>query len=148
VYINHYNNIHIDNSYGRWGNRAQAGQLPANRPQTKQVGNTTLAKGANNNVYAGRDGEVYRKGEGGDWQKYDGRGQGWSDAGGDRAQPRADNKLPSETRGSLDRQAQSRDMGNARAQDYRSAGGGYSGGGGFGGARAGGGGRGGGGGRR
>src|SRR5688572_10505849 len=45
VYVSHRNNINIDNSYNRWGNRAQAGQLPANR-QTKQVGNTTFAKGA------------------------------------------------------------------------------------------------------
>jgi hypothetical protein len=134
VYVSHHNNINIDNSYGRWGDRAQAGQLPANR-QTKQVGNTTVAKGANNNVYAGRDGEVYRRNDSGDWQKYGGRGEGWSDVGRDRPQqqPRA------ETRGSLDRQAQSRDTGNARAQQYRSAGGGYGGGG----ARMGGGGRGG-----
>ena len=58
VYVSHHNNINIDNSYNRWGNRAQAGQLPANRPETRQVGNTTVAKGANNNVYAGRDGQV------------------------------------------------------------------------------------------
>src|SRR3954447_21998175 len=79
VYVSHHNNINIDNSYNRWGNRAQAGQLPANRPQTKQVGNTTVAKGANNNAYAGRDGEVYRRNDSGDWQKYQGRGEGWSD---------------------------------------------------------------------
>ena len=148
VYVSHHTNINIDNSYNRWGNRASAGQLPANRPQTKQVGNTTVAKGANNNVYAGRDGEVYRRNEGGDWQKYDGRGNGWSDVGGDRGQgarpdnslpggdrggqPRASNQLPGETRGSLDRQAQSRDLGNQRAQTNRSpavgAAGGYGGG--------------------
>src|SRR3954471_8591894 len=146
VYVSHHNNINIDNSYNRWGNRAQAGQLPANRGQTKQVGNTTVAKGANNNVYAGRDGQVYRRDEGGDWQKHNGRGEGWSDVDrGERPsqQPAGDrdrggaarpSQQPAETRGSLDRQAQSRDVGNARAQAYRS-GGGYQGGGG---ARAGG----------
>ncbi len=114
------------------------------------MGDTTFAKGRDANVYAGRDGQVYRKGEGGDWQKYNGRDQGgWSDVPGDRGRdaPRASNDLPGgsrgETRGSLDRQAQARDMGNARAAQNRSMGGGYGGGGGFGGARAGGGGRGG-----
>jgi hypothetical protein len=143
VYINHYNNINVDNGYNRWGNRAQAGQLPANR-QSKQVGNTTFAKGANNNVYAGRDGQVYRKGEGGDWQKYQGKGDGWSDVGdgnrgGNRGdnRPSAGNQLPGETRGSLDRQAQSRDLGAQRAQQYRSSAGFQGGGGG----RTGGGGR-------
>jgi len=62
VYVNHRTNINIDNSYGRWGNRAQAGQLPSNRG--RQVGDTTFAKGRDGNVYAGRDGQVYRKGEG------------------------------------------------------------------------------------
>jgi hypothetical protein len=144
VYVSHHhNNINIDNSYNRWGDRAQAGQLPANRPQTKQVGNTTVAKDANNNVYAGRDGQVYRKNEGGDWQKYDGRGEGWSDVNRNTDRPTAQQR-PAESAGSLDRQAQARDTGAARAQQYRS-GGGY--GGGFqggGGGRMGGGGRGGG----
>ena len=137
VYINHrHNNINIDNSYNRWGERAKAGQLPANR-QTKQVGNTTLAKGAgSNNVYAGRDGEVYRRNEGGDWQKYGGKADGWSDL----ERPREKN--PSvETRQSLDRQHQSRDVGNQRAQNYRQPSAGFHGGGGM---RGGGGGRGGG----
>ncbi|HET7365798.1 MAG TPA: carbohydrate-binding family V/XII [Burkholderiales bacterium] len=158
VYVSHHTNINIDNSYNRWGNRAQAGQLPANRNvQSKQVGNTTFAKGAGDNVYAGRDGNVYRRNDSGDWQKYDGKGNGWSDVGGDRgdrgqgarpdqslpggdrgSQPRASNQLPGETRGSLDRQAQARDVGNQRAQNYRS-GGGYGGGGYGGGGRAGGG---------
>src|SRR5436190_5581441 len=146
VYINHRTNINIDNSYGRWGNRAQAGQLPSNRG--RQVGDTTLAKGRDGNVYAGRDGQVYRKGEGGgDWQKYNGRGEGWSDVPGDRGRdaPRASNDLPGgsrgETAGSLDRQAQARDTGNARATQNRSTAGAYGGGGGgFGGGRGGGGG--------
>jgi hypothetical protein len=136
VYVSHHRtNINIDNSYNRWGNRAQAGQLPANRNvQSKQIGNTTFAKGAgSNNVYAGRDGNVYRN-EGGGWQQYDGgggRGQGsWSDVGGNRPQQV----------NSLDRQAQARQTGEARASQARS-GGGFQGGGGFrgGGGRGGGG---------
>jgi hypothetical protein len=135
VYINHRTNINIDNSFNRWGDRAKAGQLPADR-QTRQVGNTTLAKGANNNVYAGRDGQVYRR-EGGDWQKYGGKGEGWSDVGrGDGARPDRPSQQPAqrpsaETRQSLDRQHQSREVGQQRAQQFRSSGGGgYRGGGG------------------
>jgi uncharacterized membrane protein YgcG len=150
VYISHHrNNINIDNSYNRWGDRAKASQLPANR-QTKQVGNTTLAKGANNNVYAGRDGEVYRRNDSGDWQKYGGKGDGWSDVGrgqGNRpeqqpsgSRDRPNQSLPGETRNSLDRQHQSRQQATQRSQQYR-GGGGFSGGGGMrgGGGRGGGG---------
>jgi hypothetical protein len=159
VYINHRTNINIDNSFNRWGDRAQAGQLPSNR-QTKQVGNTTFAKGANNNVYAGRDGEVYRRNDSGDWQKYGGKGEGWSDIGrqsGDRPsagtqpsnRPSAGTQpsnLPSaETRQSLDRQHQSRQAGADRAAQARQPSAGFHGGGGY---RGGGGGMRGGGGRR
>ena len=129
VYVSHHrNNINIDNSYNRWGDRAKAGQLPANaNRQTRQVGNTTFAKGAgSNNVYAGRDGQVYRRNEGGDWQKYGGKGEGWSDL------ERTRERNPSvETRQSLDRQHQSRDVGNQRAQTYRQPNAGYRGGGGM-----------------
>jgi len=81
---------------------------------------------------------VYRRDDGGDWQKYGGKGEGWSDV--DKP-ARPDNKLPGETRQSLDRQQQSRDAGAQRAQQYRASGGGFQGGG----AMRGGGGRGGGG---
>jgi uncharacterized membrane protein YgcG len=141
VYISHHNNININNSYNRWGGKSTSISGPGGRNlQASQVGNTTFAKGSgSNNVYAGRDGNVYRRDEGGDWQKYGGKGEGWSDAG---RPDRPDNKLPGDTRQSLDRQAQSRDIGNQRANDFRSSGGGFHGGGGM---RGGGGGRGGGG---
>jgi len=113
-----------------------------------QIGNTTLAKGSgSNNVYAGRDGQVYRRNESGDWQKYEGKGEGWSDV---RDRPdRPNQDLPgdrgnrdlgnrAETRQSLDRNYQSRQSGEMRSQQFRS-GGGFQGGGG----RMGGGGRGG-----
>jgi hypothetical protein len=116
------------------------------------VGQTTFAKGSgSNNVYAGRDGEVYRRNEGGDWQKYGGKGEGWSDVGRDQGnrptqqpanrptQQPADRpqQRPAESVNSLDRQHQSRDVSNQRAQQFRqTGGGGFSGGGG---ARAGGG---------
>jgi hypothetical protein len=157
VYVSHHhhhhNNINIDNSYNRWGNKSQTVTGPrGNTAQTRQVGQTTFAKGSgSNNVYAGRDGEVYRRNEGGDWQKYGGKGEGWSDVGrdqGNRPQQQPANRpqqqpadrpqqRPAESVNSLDRQHQSRDVSNQRAQQFRqTGGGGFSGGGG---ARAGGG---------
>jgi uncharacterized membrane protein YgcG len=173
VYINHHNtNININNSYNRWGGKTSNVSGPGGRNvTTSQVGNTTLAKGSgSNNVYAGRDGNVYRRDEGGGWQKYDGgagKGQGgnWSDVGGNRPdagnrptqqpaggdrptqQPAGGSRPGGESINSLDRQAQARQQGEQRAAQARS-GGGFQGGGGFsggGGARGGGGGRGGGG---
>jgi uncharacterized membrane protein YgcG len=146
VYINHHRtNINIDNSYNRWGGKSSSATGPrGNTVKSSQVGNTTFAKGSgSNNVYAGRDGQVYRKNEGGDWQKYGGKGEGWSDmerpGGGDRPggdRPRPEQRPSAETRQSLDRQHQSRQAGADRAAQFRSSGGG-------GGFRGGGGGRGG-----
>ena len=81
VYISHHNNVNINNSYNRWGGKSTSVTGPGGRNlKATQVGNTTLAKGSgSNNVYAGKDGNVYRRDEGGDWQKYDGKGDGWSD---------------------------------------------------------------------
>ncbi|MFL6571618.1 MAG: carbohydrate-binding family V/XII [Burkholderiales bacterium] len=167
VYVSHHNtNININNSYNRWGGKTSNVSGPGGRDVTRtQVGNTTLAKGSgSNNVYAGRDGEVYRRDEGGGWQKYEGsagKGQGgnWSDVGGNRPdagtrpsqqpaggnrptqQPAGGNRAGGESINSLDRQAQARQSGEQRAAQARS-GGGFQGGGGFsggGGARGGGG---------
>jgi hypothetical protein len=151
--VSHYNNVSINNSYNRWGGKSTSITGPGGRNlKATQLGDTTLAKGSgSNNVYAGRDGNVYRRDEGGDWQKYGGKGEGWSDmdrpgggerpqqqpAAGDRNRP---SQQPAETRGSLDRQYQSRQTGEQRSQQFRS-GGGFQGGGAM---RGGGGGRGGG----
>jgi hypothetical protein len=163
VYINHRNtNININNSYNRWGGKTSNVSGPGGRDVTRtQVGNTTLAKGSgSNNVYAGRDGNVYRN-EGGQWQKYDGgagKGQGggnWSDVqkpeGGNRPQQqpaggtsastrdrpesqpggRPQNPTGGESINSLDRQAQARQSGEQRAAAARQPSGGSQGGGGF-----------------
>ncbi|HEV7478191.1 MAG TPA: carbohydrate-binding family V/XII, partial [Burkholderiales bacterium] len=153
VYISHHNNININNSYNRWGGKSTSISGPGGREvKASQVGNTTFAKGSgSNNVYAGRDGNVY-KNEGGDWQKYGGKGEGWSDldkpqrgerpsqqpAGGAGTRDRPEQSLPGETRSSLDRQQQSRDVGTQRANDVRQSGGGGGGFQGGGGARGGG----------
>jgi uncharacterized membrane protein YgcG len=181
----HHNNISINNSYNRWGGKSTSITGPGGRNvKASQVGNTTFAKGSgSDNLYAGRDGNVYRRDASGDWEKYQGKGQGWSDvdrpqggdrpsagqlpAGGDRpsagqlpagAERPSASQRPSdvqrdrggsrETAGSLDRQYQSRQSGDARAQQFRSGGaggfqggGGMRGGGGFGGGGRGGGGR-------
>ena len=157
VYVSHHTNINVNNSYNRWGGKSTSVSGPGGRNvQATQVGNTTLAKGAgNNNVYAGRDGNVYRRDDAGNWQQHGGKGEGWSDmdkGGGNRPQQQpagsagtregANQSLPGETRQSLDRQHQSRETGQQRAQQVRQPSAGFQGGGGM---RAGGGGRGGGG---
>jgi len=147
VYISHHNNISINNSYNRWGGKSTSVTGPGGRNvKATQVGNTTLAKGAgSNNVYAGRDGNVYRREEGGNWQQHQ-KGSGWSDV--QRPEPRPSaGQLPAgdrpsrESVQSLDRQHQSRDVGAQRAQQARSGAGGFQGGGGMrgGGGRGGGG---------
>jgi len=147
VVIHHGGNLNVNNSYNRWGGKTTSVSGPGGRNVTaSQVGNTTFAKGSgSNNVYAGRDGNVYRRDEGGDWQKYQGKGDGWSDV--DRGQRDKPQQRPAggESVNSLDRQYQGRQAGADRAQQYRGGGGGgFQGGG----ARGGGGGMRGGGGRR
>jgi hypothetical protein len=138
----HHGNASINNSYNRWGGKSTSITGPGGRNlKATQLGDTTLAKGSgSNNLYAGRDGNVYRRNESGDWQKYGGKGEGWSDldrpggerpqqqpAGGDRDRPQ---QRPAETRSSLDSQYQSRQTGAQRSQQFRS-GGGFQGGGGM-----------------
>jgi hypothetical protein len=154
VVIHHGGNLNVNNSYNRWGGKTTNVSGPGGRSVTaSQVGNTTFAKGSgSNNVYAGRDGNVYRRDEGGDWQKYQGKGNGWSDM--ERGQREKPQQLPADrpqqrpaggdSINSLDRQYQGRQAGADRATQYRGGGGGFQGGG----ARAGGGGMRGGGGRR
>ena len=144
--VHHGGVVTVNNSYNRWGGKSTSITGPGGRNlKATQIGNTTLAKGSgSNNVYAGRDGEVYRRNENGDWQKYDGNGNGWSDVGRQDRPDRPNQDLPGdrgnrvENRQSLDRNFQSRQAGEARAHQFRS-GGGFQGGGG----RMGGGGRGG-----
>jgi hypothetical protein len=129
VYVehHHHNNINVDNSYNRWGGESKTISGPGGREaKTTQVGNTTLAKGSESgNVYAGRDGNVYRRNDSGQWQQYGGKGEGWSDMGGNRPQ-----QQPSrETVNSLDRQHQARDLGAQRTQQARQPSVGYYGGG-------------------
>jgi hypothetical protein len=143
VYVSHHNHINIDNSYNRWGGKSSTITGPGGKSvKTTQVGQTTLAKGSgSNNVYAGRDGQVYRRDDAGQWQQYEGKGQGWSDVDKPQAgqrpaqQPSAGTRpqpTSAETRQSLDRQHESREAGAQRAQQYRSAGpSGFQGGGGF-----------------
>jgi hypothetical protein len=153
VYVSHHHtHINVDNSYNRWGGKSSTITGPGGKTaKTTQIGNTTVAKGSGGDVYAGRDGQVYRRDDSGQWQQYGGKGQGWSDVdkpqGGQRPaqQPAASTRpqpTSAETRQSLDRQYQARETGTQRAQDYRSAGpSGFQGGGGFrgGGGRGGGG---------
>jgi hypothetical protein len=132
LHVSHHTNINVNNSYNRWGGKSTSVSGPGGRNlQATQVGNTTLAKGSgSNNVYAGRDGNVYRRDDSGNWQQHGGKGEGWSDVnrgGGNRP----NQSLPGETRQSLDRQHQSRDLGAQRTQQARQPSAGFHGGGGM-----------------
>ena len=150
-------NINRSDAYNRWNqnqvrsnleSRAQS-LTPQQRQQAQQRVQSqrqgAQQQGAaprSNDVYAGRDGNTYRRGADG-WEQN--AGQGWN---------RADFGQGRESAADLNRQQQARSAGAARETSHQRSGGssGYSQGGGArsagGGARAGGGGRGGGGGRR
>ena len=125
--------------------------------RTGQAGRTTVGRTEGGDVYAGHDGNVYRRGEGGGWEQSNGSG-GWTPTDGqraDQARDRAANRPATGTTqaGQLDRDRNARVQGNQRATDrsgWQSSGGTRSGAGSYrgGGARMGGGGRGGGGRRR
>jgi len=138
VHISHHTNINVNNSYNRWGGKSTSISGPGGRDvKATQVGQTTLAKGSgSNNVYAGRDGNVYRRDDSGNWQQHGGKGEGWSDLDKPQQRPSAETRpsreAPStrETPQSLDRQHQSRDLGAQRAQQARQPSAGFHGGGG------------------
>jgi hypothetical protein len=139
------------NVYGRWGTtsvvrgdewartaRVSGSAGSAAGVRTSSGGSAVVARG-DNNVYVGKDGQVYRRSESGSWDRYEG-GQ-WSGGA---------SRIDSATVQDLNREADVRASGASRAsqsQSWRSSGGsaGYRGGGfgGGGGMRGGGGGRGG-----
>jgi hypothetical protein len=88
-------------------------------------GNTTVGRTGSGDVYAGHDGNVYRK-SGDSWQKYD--NGGWSDANRpqptqaqrDAAQQRAGDRAANPTTSQLDRDAAARTQGTQRTRDYGS----------------------------
>ena len=105
VYISHHN------TYNRWGGGSTITGGGGRPPQVAHHGNTTFAKGrGSDNVYAGRDGNVYRREGAGDWQKYNGAGN-WSDLDRPGAGARPEQRpaapstrdVPRETPRSLDR---------------------------------------------
>jgi hypothetical protein len=149
MYVSHHTNINVNNSYNRWGGKSTSISGPGGRNlQATQIGNTTLAKGSgSNNVYAGRDGNVYRRDESGNWQQHQ-KGQGWQDVPKAEQRPSAEQRptgdRPSrdqvstrdqgrsrESVQSLDRQHQSRDLGAQRTQQARQPSAGFHGGGGM-----------------
>ena len=92
-----------------------------------------VAQGKNDNVYAGMNGDVYRKDSSGEWQKYE--NGGWSDTGpkptphgqdqrsghsaADRAGASQQPAISSETRQQLNRDAQARQIGTERTQQFQ-----------------------------
>ncbi len=62
------------------GTRGWAETSSGKWAEGEHSGNSTVARASNGDVYAGHDGNVYRKDDNGQWQKYDGNGN-WSDTG-------------------------------------------------------------------
>ncbi|BCL76005.1 hypothetical protein JHS3_17410 [Jeongeupia sp. HS-3] len=70
-------NINVTNNYNRWGHNSVI-TGPNNTYRTGQVGQTHFAnRQGSGDLYAGRDGQVYKRDSGGQWQKYQGNGN-WS----------------------------------------------------------------------
>jgi hypothetical protein len=78
---------------------------------------TTVGRTQGGDVYAGRDGNVYRRTDGGGWEQSNGSG-GWEPSGGTGAQPR-DRSTSGTTpqAGQLDRDSGARTSGNTRTAD-------------------------------
>lgn len=111
-----------NNIYNRPENKARTS--PSTQPANRQAPAT--ARGKSNNVYADRNGDVYRKSSDG-WQQR--QGNNWSNNNARPSQqPSASNRSTYGGSGSLDREAQSRQRGAQRSQGYQ--GGGARGGGG------------------
>ena len=164
------------NAYGSWGSTsvqrgdqwAQTARVTNNRGTTTRVtqgsgggttvsrsgaaGRTTVGQSGSGDIYAGHDGNVYRKGEDGSWQKHENGGWGNVDqptpqqreaaknagaeardrAGASGSSPTAGQLDRGSTAGQLDRDSSARDRGSERTYDAgraRSGGGsgGYSG---------------------
>jgi hypothetical protein len=102
----------VGNAYT--GNQVSAGQGAVYNPktgETTRVGGVSGERGTvarvGDDIYAGRDGNVYRRGENGGWEQPSGGGWQGADAG--------------RTSG-LDRQYQARSQGSQRAQQFSSGG--------------------------
>jgi hypothetical protein len=108
-----YMNINVTNIYTKWGSATVVTGPGGNRGAAAvHVGDTTFAKSFHgDDLYAGKDGQVYRRQEDGQWQKYNGQGQ-WSDINRNKPEPHV-----AENRQSLDNQFQSREAGNQRYQN-------------------------------
>jgi len=118
---------------GRTGNTVTGGRLTVGDAGSGQSGSVGYLRGegggtvsrVGDDIYAGRDGNVYRKGENG-WEQR--TGGGWSSV--DRPTPNRGNSaqtLPqssSQQIQSLDRQSNARSMGQTRTMSNRSFGGG------------------------
>jgi hypothetical protein len=81
--------------------------------------------GANGDVFAGSDGNVYKKNSDGQWQEHSNGSSGWSNV------DRSDSNFSHDTGDQLDSDSASRDRGNSNSDASSSYRGGDSGGGGF-----------------
>jgi hypothetical protein len=79
-------------------------------------GGSTVARTGSGDVYAGKDGNVYRKGSDGSWQQYD--GGGWTGA---QPTQRSSSGAGSGTAGDLNRESAARAEGAQRTRDAATA---------------------------
>jgi hypothetical protein len=103
-----------------FGRRARAA---ASSDGVRRTGNATRVSGIrgesggvgkiNDSVYAGKDGQLYRKGDNG-WQEFN-KGQGWEEV---RPDPSPKERKNRESVDTLERERTAREKGEKRAKDY------------------------------
>jgi hypothetical protein len=111
-------NVTVNNVYNHWGSGTVTTRS-GNTYNYNRVGDNTVAR-SGNNVYAGHDGNVYRK-NGDQWQHYS--NGNWNDVNRSQAQQRVSQARSSGGFQSLDHDAQARDLGDQRFSQFRSDGG-------------------------
>ena len=118
------NNININqNYYNNWGKTAVNSNTIQNRLRSATPQQRAQARqgAGQNNVFAGQDGNVYRRGDDGNWQRNQ-AGNNWQRM--DAGRGEGAGQQFGESLGSLDRESFGRNLGQQRA-------GGWQGGGGF-----------------
>ena len=111
-------NVTVNNVYNHWGSGTVTTRS-GNTYNYNRVGDTRVTR-SGDNVYASRDGNVYRK-SGDQWQHYS--NDSWNNVDRSQAQQRVSQARSSGDLQSLDRDASARDLGDQRFSQFRSDGG-------------------------
>jgi hypothetical protein len=120
----------------RTGNTVSAGRVTAGNVYTGNQGSAGYVRGeqggavrVGDDVYAGRDGNVYRRGEGGGWEQHT-SGGGWSSVSDSGRTSTLDSQRQARSTGSQRTSSYGHSRSSGYGSGYRSAGGGMRGGGG------------------